>query len=391
MKKLLSAAFALMLLIPSTLAQDKPHVMFLSLSSVADVHIPTVVGMVDVLEAYGFINPEDRPENRVFELLDAPENSAIDFNRMRVDQADLVRAMVATALDSDPDVLVTITVPVTLAALVATADMDDPPTIIFGDVYNVYDAGIADTECQKPAHVTGIEVVTNYDNLLEVLQMQYPDIQTIGTIHNSGDASGIFGASQIAELAAELGIAVEETSVAAIADVALATDGLIAKGAEAILLPVDQELISSISIIAGTATESDIPIFQAGMYGHLSGATVSSGFYQFYDQGIMLGAMVAAALNGEDVSAIGIGQHPTDVTAVVINPSVAEAMNIELSEELQNRADAVVEAEEGMPNPVRYVTEASMAEAQRFFVGDPEVMSMREDRDSAFLASLACE
>ena len=54
----------------------------------------------------------------------------------------------------------------TQAALNATNDLDDPPTIFFADVYNPREAGIAEAPCVKPAHVTGLMSATKYEDIV---------------------------------------------------------------------------------------------------------------------------------------------------------------------------------------------------------------------------------
>lgn len=208
--------------------------------------------MIDVLQSYGYINPEERPEARGFEFLTTAENSAIHFNRAEADfQFDRVRGMVAQVLDDEPDVLITLTAPVTLAALQATSDLPDPPAIFFADIYSLYESGVADAACIKPAHATGVETVFQYDEIVDLLLMQNPDLQTIGTIHSSSDASGSHGA----------------------------------------------------------ANEYEVPVFYSELDGLTLGATVSAGFFQAYAQGERIGVMVAAYLNGElDLASTGISQ-----------------------------------------------------------------------------------
>ena len=128
--------------------------------------------------------------------------------------------------------------PVTQAAINATLDMDDPPVVIFGSVYNPYAAGIAEAPCVKPAHVSGVESVTLYDEIVPLLLLQNPDIQKVGTVYSSTEASGRLGAQAIVEVAGSLGLAVEQAAVTAISDLAPAAEGLVAKGVEALLISI---------------------------------------------------------------------------------------------------------------------------------------------------------
>ena len=226
MKKLLGIGICLLLLAQAVLAQaqteGKPRIGILAYETGSAYTI--VKGVLDTLFAYGYVNPEAysgeggySTENPVGD--DSPIELQMVFPPFGI---ELAREAVASALDQEPDMLVTLSTPLTVAALNATYDMENAPAIFFADVYNPYDAGIADAPCIKPAHVIGLETSIDYANILPLLQMQIPDLQTIGTLHNSGDASGIYGASQIAELGEALGLTVVQSAVASAADLALA-------------------------------------------------------------------------------------------------------------------------------------------------------------------------
>ena len=227
--KRLVIGLLLLLLASSALAQDedKPSVWLLSFYPFGPTNA-IQTGMLDVLEAYGYINSEDRSDQRMQVMIESSDNSPIQFNRLEANfELDRLRELVAFALDHEPDALVTISAPMTLAALQATIDMDDPPAIFFTDVYNPYEAGIADAPCIKPAHVSGVQTVIDYEAIVGLLPLQNPDIKTIGSIHNSADASGAYGAEQIAEAGQSTrSHRRQQAAVPSLADLALATGRL---------------------------------------------------------------------------------------------------------------------------------------------------------------------
>ena len=120
--------------------------------------------------------------------------------------------------------------PMTQAAINATSDMDIPPAIIFAAVFNAAAAGIAESACEKPAHVAGAEASTPYEEVLPLLLVQDPDLQTIGTIFNPAEASSVAGAEAIVAAGENLGLNVEQTSVTGMADLRAATQSLANKG-----------------------------------------------------------------------------------------------------------------------------------------------------------------
>ena len=378
----------LLLLAPAALAQDedKPSVWLLAFTENGETKA-IQTGLMDALEAYGFINPDDRSHHRGVQMIDSAENSAIRFNRAVADyEMDRVREVVANALDHEPDALVTITAPLTQAALHATHDLEDPPAIFFAGVYNPYEAGIADAPCIKPDHVIGSESTVDYERVMSLLLLQNPDMKTVGTIHNSGDASGIYGAGRIAELGESLGLSVEQTAVVFPADLALAAEGLVSKGVEAILLPMDYTTTAGLPLITNIANDQGIPVFYASIDGLFRGAAVGAGFDQWFTQGNNIGAMLAAYLNGElDLASSGISALSGEMTVGV---SLLDE-SISIPEPLREQADIFFIMHEGQ-HVFDVVSERALAEAMRIYYSEPDPLEARAESDSAFLAALAC-
>ncbi|MCY4465523.1 MAG: ABC transporter substrate binding protein [Chloroflexi bacterium] len=371
--------------------EGKPRIGILAYQTGATYTI--VKGVLDTLFAYGYVNPEAysgeggySTENPVGD--DSPIELQMVFPPFGI---ELAREAVASALDQEPDMLVTFSTPLTVAALNATFDMENPPAIFFADVYNPYNAGIADAPCIKPAHVIGLETNINYAEILPVLQLQIPDLQTIGTLHNSGDASGIYGASQIAELGEALGLTVVQSAVASAADLALAAEGLVGKGVEAFLLPMDYTTLAGMPLISTISNDNGIPVLYANVDSLFTGATIGAGFYQYYDNGNRLGLLLTAYLNGElDIAASAIAAQEGDMI-VGINQAMAAMQNYEFSQPLQDRVDfAIVPMEAGAAFPVRIEIYSEVAETEFHYASTFKPLEAREESDRAFLAGLEC-
>jgi ABC-type uncharacterized transport system substrate-binding protein len=390
MKKSLIVVFLFLLLTQSAFAQEeeKPNIWFLAHGHGWAIEI-TMVGVLDALQTYGFINPADRGDEEVRFFI-SPGDSAVDFNVGRSGfELDRLRAIVADALDDEADILITLSAPATLSALQATEDWDDPPVILFANVYNPYEAGIADAPCVKPANVTGSVSTNDYAELVSLAKLQFPDLKTVGTIHSSNEASGIYGAGQIAEAAAALGLTVEEAAVTSLADLSAATEGLLSKGVEALILPLDASVTAGMPLIATIAGESGVPMFSANFDSIHFGAIVGAGFFQFYDQGLNVGTIAAAYLRGElDIASAGISAI-TGGSIVGLSLGYAESLDLAISQELFDHADVAASIVDDLWHyDVR--SEEMMKEQARAFFGDQTPMDERMEIDLAFLASLEC-
>ena len=251
------------------------------------------------------------------------------------------QTLVDSVLDREVDAIVAISTPVTAATLNATADLENAPAVIFGEVHAPYHAGIAQAPCVKPANLTGIAPETPYDEILPLLLLQDPALETIGTIYSLNEVSGVVGAEQIKQLAEEFGLTVLESGVNTVSDLALAAEAMVERGAEALLIPADYITLAGMPIIMQTAVEHSIPVFHSTSGGMMAGATVGAGTAQYEWQGTLIAAILVGHLRGElDVARVGIGAV-SDLT-IGVNLDMAQAQELVIAEPLLDLAVGVV-------------------------------------------------
>ena len=296
--------------------------------------------LLDTLALYGWLSADERETLRERQDLQG-EKLDILWGDADFDYAN-VTIMVDEALDREADVLVTISTPVTQTAVNQTLPLEEPPIILFAGVHNPLQAGIMRAPCLKPAHVTGSESITDYHAIVPLLLQLQPDLQVIGTIYNSSEASGIHGAGQIQALGESLGLAVETRAVFGLTDVQLATDALLSAGVQAIVIPNDLSIGQSVPLIATTALEYEIPVVHASLLSVYFGATMTAGPFLYFDQGAQVGRLLVAYLQDElDIAATAVNAHQN--LAVALNLDNAELLNIEISDQLLALADVTVE------------------------------------------------
>ncbi len=370
---------ALFLPLPSLHAQENLTVAILRFGSLRTFDV-TEGAILDVLESYGFISSEENAMLRSREDLQG-ENINIVWGSADFDLPS-ANLMLETTLDQEPDVLVTITTSITQLAINATSDMDDPPALLFTSVYNPYEAGILQSSCIKPEHVGGSLSSTPYEEIISLLLAENPDIQTIGTIFNSSEAAGVVGAAEIKQIGEELGLTVLEAAVTNIDEMNLAAEGLISKGIDAFVMPIDLRTgAAGLPIVVNLGNEYGIPVFHPILFSIYYGATVSSGFYHYYAQGENVGILLAAHLNGDiDIATTAINEQTG--SAIGLNLDMAGRQGIELSQELIDQADAVIE------NGEATISERVGAELR--LQGAVIPLEERLAGDQEFLAKLVC-
>ena len=320
-------------------AQAKPTIAILRFGFFPTLHWMEGA-LLDTLALYGWLSANERETLRERQDLQG-EKLDIFWGDADFDYS-AVTVMVDQALDREADVLVTLSTPVTQAAVNQTLPLEEPPAILFTGVSNPVQAGVMQAPCLKPAHITGSESTADYQAILPLLMMLKPNLQVIGTLFNSSEATGIQGARQIQDIGEGLGLEVKVASVVGLTDIQLATDALIGKGVEAIVLPDDLSIGQSMLLIATTALEYEIPVVHASLLSVYFGATMTAGPFLYFDQGAQVGRLLVAYLQDElDIAATAVNAHSN--LAVALNLDNAELLNIEISDQLLALADVTVE------------------------------------------------
>ena len=331
--------------------------MLLSLTggALAEGHTPTVAilsfgtlpatdavkdGLIDLLASHGYLNEDERAV--------LGERQDLQGERIRIFWRDAdfhfpdASLIVDSALDLDVDVLVTISTPMTQLAVNATSELESPPAVIFTSVYNPYVAGIAESPCIKPAHVTGASTETPYDQIVGLLRVQAPRMRTIGAIYNPAEFSSVYGAQVIAEIGTAMGYAVELATAIDLADVALAGETLASKGVEAILIPLDNMVHRGLPALRSVAGDNDILLYTPTSEGAYFGASIGAGPSTFYRRGIYAGHILVAHLRGEvDIASVAISSSLG--IGMSVNYDAAEEQNVIIAEQVADWAGFVIE------------------------------------------------
>ena len=376
---LLIAVLALTVCPALAQGNGKPTIGILSFGYHSNIKL-SVKGTLDMLQAYGYIDQEERALLNQQQDLEG-EGINIFWGDAAYD-IGLANLMVRDALDRNPDALITITTPVSQIAASATLGMVDPPLMIFNVVSNPYAAGIADAPCLKPAHISGSQFLAPYDRIVPLMLLQNPDMQVVGTIFTSNEPSGIFGANQIIAVGESLGLQVESASIVSAADLTLAAEGLVSKGVEAILLPTEATVASGMPAIIQVANEHGLPVLYSSGNAVYRGATVGAGVYSFFKEGVIAARILIAHWDGEiDIASTGINLQ--NDLSVGVNLDVAADQEIEISQELLAAADFVVKDGQssqgvtpGLPEVNPYLPDLSLDELRA--------------ADLEFLAGLHC-
>ncbi len=332
----------------------------------------------DMLQAYGFINDEERA------LLD--DERSIEGEHINVIYGDSLfdrmeaNAIIDEALDKDADVFVTFTTQMTQIAYYAIHEFIDPPKLIFTVTSGPYITGVAKSSCIKPDFVIGTVPVTNYEDIVPLLLMQDPDMKVVGTIYSPQQRASEVGVSRITAIGESLGLTVEAESITVTPDLYQAVDNLANRGAEAIIIPIFT--FQGFSLLLSLSYDYGLPVLFSAPQNAYRGGTIGGGFFGLYKQGVIAGAMLVSYLNGDlDISQTSI--YESDDFAFAVNLDAADLQDVEISQALLDGAAYIVENGE--------TAQGVIAEFPEVNITLPE-MTLEERRaaDLEFLAGLEC-
>ncbi|HUX79871.1 MAG TPA: ABC transporter substrate-binding protein [Alphaproteobacteria bacterium] len=228
----------------------------------------------------------------------------------------------------DPTVIVTLSTPMTQAVAASTSTIP----IVFGAVTDPAAAKLTGLK-----NVTGLTDFVPSKQQIDLVKTFVPQVKTIGVIYNSGEANSQKQVQEIRAAAEQQGIKILEVTVSKSSEVSSATKTFVGQ-VDAILLPTDNTVISSLESILKIGIHNKIPIFGSDVDIVRRGAVAAYGV-DWRQSGFILAEMVSDILKGVPVKKIPI-QNPKNLV-FHINLSAAEKMGVSVPESLRKQADVV--------------------------------------------------
>ena len=233
-----------------------------------------------------------------------------------------------------PDVIVAIATP--SAQTVAAAARNIP--VVFSAVTDPVSAKLVQSWEKPGANITGVSDMLPIDKHLDMIQRALPDVQTIGTVYNPGEANAAALVELLEEKLTERGLNLEKGAATKTSEVLGAARSLVGK-VDAIYLTTDNTVISAAEAVISVGERAQIPVFAADTATVERGAVAAMGF-NYYKHGRQTGAMVARILEGAKPA-----DTPVEVMEeldLYVNPGAAKRMGITLPEDLIKDATKVV-------------------------------------------------
>ncbi|MEJ6952342.1 ABC transporter substrate-binding protein [Natronospora cellulosivora (SeqCode)] len=275
-------------------------------------------GFIDVFEEHGYIEGD----NVVYDIQNAQgeiANTNTIAQKFALDRPDLILAI------STPS-----------ATALANAIEDIP--IFITAVTDPVNAGIVESAEKPNTNVTGTTDMNPIKDQLELLLEISPEVSRVGVIYNAGESNSVVQVNVLRQVAQELGLDIVDTSISASTEVLTAAKSLSGR-VDAIYVPTDNTVISTIESVVGVAENNNIPLIVGEEHVIERGAlaTLSINYYRL---GRQTAEMALEVLEGESIPQEMAIQSQREYS-LILNTDAAEGMGIVFSDELLNRADTI--------------------------------------------------
>jgi putative ABC transport system substrate-binding protein len=279
-------------------------------------------GFTDQMKAEGFVEGQ---------------NVQYDFRNPEGDMS-LVASIAKKFVTDQVDLIFTISTPSTQACVAATKSTDIP--VIFGAMTDPVAAKVVDSWEKPGGNCTGMSDWTDIRPQLELIKEILPKIMKIGTVYNSGESNSLVQVAELKKAIGDFGIAnVVEATAATTADVHAATMSLAGK-VEAIWIPTDNTVVSSLGSVVKVCEEKKIPLFAVDTSSVEKGCISAIGF-SYYELGREAGKITARVLKGAKPSDIPVGRPK--LTDIIVNSAAAKRMGVTIPDGVMKKASKIVE------------------------------------------------
>ncbi|MDR1167256.1 MAG: ABC transporter substrate-binding protein [Deltaproteobacteria bacterium] len=242
-----------------------------------------------------------------------------------------ITQIVNQIIDEKPDLVLAVATP---SAQQTAQKIRDIP-ILFTAVTDPVSAGLVASMEAPGGNVTGTTDMNPIDAQLALIQEVLPQAKNIGIIYNAGEINSTVQVDLAKAAGAKLGFAFVDGVTANTAGVLQAAQSLVGK-VDAIYLPTDNTVISSLESVLKVAIDHKIPVFPSEDDSVRKGglATVSLSYYEL---GRQTGRMAAKILQ-EGATPASMPVESQETHKLIINAGFAKLIGFTIPPEVQARA-----------------------------------------------------
>ncbi|MFS0557301.1 ABC transporter substrate-binding protein [Brevibacillus sp. 179-C9.3 HS] len=232
------------------------------------------------------------------------------------------------------DMVVAIATPSAQAA--AKAITDAP--VLFSSVTDPLSAQLVGSLEKPDKNVTGTSDKVSMEQQLKLVKSFLPELKKLGVIYTTSEINSEVQVKELEEAAQKEGVEIIKAGISQLSEVQLAAQGLASK-ADAIIIPIDNTVVSSFEAVLGAAEENKIPVFASDTDTVKRGAVATYGI-DYYQIGKQTGDMAARILKGQTVA-----ETPVEISKqadLYINETAAAKFGLTISEALKQQAKEII-------------------------------------------------
>lgn len=318
MKKLLVLVLVLLLVAGCSAKDDKTamHKIGVLQMMTHDALDSDYQGFKDALKDRGYIEGE----NIVFDYQN-PNNDASSM-------ATMANALV----NSEPELIMAIG---TAAAQSLSLETDTIP-ILGSAITDYVDTGLADSNEKPGRNISGCSDFMNMQTQMDLVEALVPDVKTIGLLYSSSEENSYIQAVEMKDECAKRNWTVIEKTIS---DLTMVNDTMMAfvGNVDALYIPTDNPLASSMASVVIVSEEYDIPVITGWDGGVKDGALASVGV-NYYNLGYKTGEYAADLIEGKvTISELPIYFMDHTIADIYYNSNTATKINLELSSEITEK------------------------------------------------------
>ena len=200
--------------------------------------------------------------------------------------------IVDAVIRENPDLIITVTTP----ALIATAQRVKDIPIVFTVASDPEKLGLY-KEGNRPANICGVFDDPPLDQLLKMVRNHISGLSAVGIVYDAAEMNSLISVEKLRKAGEEQGVRILESTVSGTVDLPMATQSLIQRGAQAIMLSSDNTTTTGFPAIIRVAKSAGIPVFTTEPDMVKRGATGAIGD-NYFEWGKESGAMAAQVLSG---------------------------------------------------------------------------------------------
>jgi len=242
----------------------------------------------------------------------------------------LVATIANEVTAASPDAVVAITTPMSQAIAKAHKGV-----FLFSAVTDPVGAGLVPSLDKPGAHISGVSDAWPYREQMELLREIAPGVRRVGVIHNPGDAASQYGMKQIRDIAASMGLKIEDASISAPGDVATVSEALIDR-CDALYLSSDATAISGFAGAMKVCFRTKKPLM-AGDSGTVEKGALAAVSVGYAGVGRETGKLLHKMLAGERNLPVVVAKGDE----IYLNSKAADLSGVKIPDSVVNRAKRV--------------------------------------------------